>query len=125
LKNVLWYADAENAATLLADEDVKTEATKLYYPLSINFDNAMELSILSSYSLCSIINGRNTGVLKHASNVQGCAAIEDALLRQDFLEVFMNLNVESKRKTLIENKISRIVQDPRFLVASMVGQRKQ
>jgi acyl-CoA reductase-like NAD-dependent aldehyde dehydrogenase len=58
----------------------------------------MELSILSSYSLCySIINGGNTGVLKHASNVQGCAfAIEDAFIKAGFRGVFMNLNVESK-----------------------------
>jgi acyl-CoA reductase-like NAD-dependent aldehyde dehydrogenase len=52
---------AENAATLLADEDVKTEATKVILPSThwSNFGgNAMELSILSSYSLCySIING--------------------------------------------------------------------
>jgi hypothetical protein len=89
---------------------LRQKRQKLYY-LSTHWSNfggnAMELSILSSYSLCySIINGGNTGVLKHASNVQGCAfAIEDAL-RQDFRGVFMNLNVESKEvKTLIENKI--------------------
>jgi hypothetical protein len=35
LKNVLWYRYyAENAATLLADEDVKTEATKVILPFN-------------------------------------------------------------------------------------------
>jgi succinate-semialdehyde dehydrogenase/glutarate-semialdehyde dehydrogenase len=41
--------------------------------------------------LCySIINGGNTGVLKHASNVQGCALQSRMLLlRQDFLEEYL------------------------------------
>jgi succinate-semialdehyde dehydrogenase/glutarate-semialdehyde dehydrogenase len=49
----------------------------------------------------------NTGVLKHASNVQGCAfAIEEAFLQAGFPQgVFMNLNIEAKDvKTLIEDK---------------------
>jgi succinate-semialdehyde dehydrogenase/glutarate-semialdehyde dehydrogenase len=49
----------------------------------------------------------NTGVLKHASNVQGCAfALEDAFKKAGFPEgVFTNLNVESDDiKTIIEDK---------------------
>jgi hypothetical protein len=66
---------------------------ELYY-LSTHWSNfsgnAMELSILSSYSCYSIINGGNTGVLKHASNVQGCALQSRMLLlRQDFLEEYL------------------------------------
>jgi succinate-semialdehyde dehydrogenase/glutarate-semialdehyde dehydrogenase len=35
IENVLWYRYyAENAATLLADEDVKTEATKVILPFN-------------------------------------------------------------------------------------------
>jgi succinate-semialdehyde dehydrogenase/glutarate-semialdehyde dehydrogenase len=109
LKNVLlcrYYA--ENAATLLADED-KTEATKSYItfqpigvilvmPWNFPFYQVIRFAIPSLMG--------NTGVLKHASNVQGCAfAIEDAFIKAGFPRgVFMNLNVESV-KTLIENKI--------------------
>jgi succinate-semialdehyde dehydrogenase/glutarate-semialdehyde dehydrogenase len=103
---------AENASSLLADETVKTEATKSYVsfqpigvilavmPWNFPFYQAIRFAIPS-------IMAGNTGVLKHASNVQGCAfAIEDAFLQAGFPEgVFMNLNVESKEvKILIEDK---------------------
>jgi succinate-semialdehyde dehydrogenase/glutarate-semialdehyde dehydrogenase len=92
---------AENAATL-ADEDVKTEATKSYItfqpigvilavmPWNFPFYQVIRFAIPSLMG--------NTGVLKHASNVQGCAfAIEDAFIKAGFPRgVFMNLNVESK-----------------------------
>ena len=103
---------AENASSLLADETVKTEATKSYVtfqpigvilavmPWNFPFYQAIRFAIPS-------IMAGNTGVLKHASNVQGCAfAIEDAFLKAGFPEgVFMNLNIEAKEvKTLIEDK---------------------
>jgi hypothetical protein len=57
----------------------------------------MELSILSSYSLCySIINGGNTGVLNMHQMFKDAFAIEDAFIKAGFRGVFMNLNVESK-----------------------------
>jgi succinate-semialdehyde dehydrogenase/glutarate-semialdehyde dehydrogenase len=48
----------------------------------------------------------NTGVLKHASNVQGCALLSKTLsLKQVFQRHVMNLNVDSKDvKKLIEDK---------------------
>ncbi|WP_439128512.1 aldehyde dehydrogenase family protein, partial [Polaribacter sp.] len=49
----------------------------------------------------------NTGVLKHASNVQGCAfALENAFKKAGFPKgVFTNLNLDSKHiKNVIENK---------------------
>jgi succinate-semialdehyde dehydrogenase/glutarate-semialdehyde dehydrogenase len=93
LKNVLlcrYYA--ENAATLLADED-KTEATKSYItfqpigvilvmPWNFPFYQVIRFAIPSLMG--------NTGVLKHASNVQGCALQSRMLsLRQDFLEEYL------------------------------------
>ncbi|SEA52754.1 succinate-semialdehyde dehydrogenase / glutarate-semialdehyde dehydrogenase [Flavobacterium gillisiae] len=103
---------AEHAATLLADEDVKTEATKSYVtfqpsgvvlavmPWNFPFYQAIR------FAAPSLMAG-NTGVLKHASNVQGCAlAIEEAFLKAGFPKgVFTNLNVDSKDvKKLIEDK---------------------
>jgi succinate-semialdehyde dehydrogenase/glutarate-semialdehyde dehydrogenase len=103
---------AENASSLLADKTVKTEATKSYVtfqpigvilavmPWNFPFYQAIRFAIPS-------IMAGNTGVLKHASNVQGCAfAIQDAFLQAGFPEgVFMNLNIEAKEvKTLIEDK---------------------
>jgi succinate-semialdehyde dehydrogenase/glutarate-semialdehyde dehydrogenase len=103
---------AEHTSTLLADEIVKTEAAKSYVtfqpigvvlavmPWNFPFYQAIRFAIPS-------LMAGNTGVLKHASNVQGCAfAIEEAFLQAGFPQgVFMNLNVDSKDvKALIEDK---------------------
>lgn len=103
---------AEHAATLLADETVKTEATKSYVtfqpigvilavmPWNFPFYQAIRFAVPS-------LMAGNTGVLKHASNVQGCAfAIEEAFLKAGFQKgVFTNLNIDSKEvKKLIEDK---------------------
>ena len=103
---------AEHASTLLANESVKTEATKSYVtfqpigvilavmPWNFPFYQAIRFAIPA-------LMAGNTGVLKHASNVQGCAfAIENAFIKAGFPKgVFMNLNVDSKDvKKLIEDK---------------------
>lgn len=103
---------AEHTSTLLANETVKTEATKSYVtfqpigvilavmPWNFPFYQAIRFAIPA-------LMAGNTGVLKHASNVQGCAfAIEDAFKKAGFPKgVFMNLNVDSKDvKKLIEDK---------------------
>jgi succinate-semialdehyde dehydrogenase / glutarate-semialdehyde dehydrogenase len=105
-----YYAD--NINELLADEPIKTEAKKsyvTYQPLGVvlavmpwNFPFYQVIR----FAAPAVMTG-NTGVLKHASNVQGCAfALEDAFKRAGFPEgVFTNLNVESDDiKTIIEDK---------------------
>ncbi|CAH8285845.1 succinate-semialdehyde dehydrogenase/glutarate-semialdehyde dehydrogenase [Mariniflexile fucanivorans] len=95
-----YYAD--HGADLLKDVLVDTEASKsyvTYQPLGVvlavmpwNFPFYQVIR----FAVPALMAG-NTGVLKHASNVQGCAfAIEDAILKAGFPEgVFMNLNVPS------------------------------
>ena len=103
---------AEHTTTLLADEMVKTEAVKSYVtfqPIGVvlavmpwNFPFYQVIR----FAIPAIMAG-NTAILKHASNVQGCAlAIENAFLKAGFPKgVFMNLNVDAKEvKTLIEDK---------------------
>lgn len=105
-----YYAD--NIHELLADEVVKTEAKKsyvTYQPLGVvlavmpwNFPFYQVIR----FAAPAVMTG-NTGVLKHASNVQGCAfALEEAFKKAGYPEgVFTNLNVESKDiKTIIEDK---------------------
>lgn len=105
-----YYAD--NIHELLADEPIKTEAKKsyvTYQPLGVvlavmpwNFPFYQVIR----FAAPAVMTG-NTGVLKHASNVQGCAfALEDAFKKAGFPEgVFTNLNVESDDiKTIIEDK---------------------
>lgn len=105
-----YYAD--HAKGLLADEIVNTEAVKSYVafqPIGVilavmpwNFPFYQVIR----FAAPALMAG-NTGVLKHASNVQGCAfALEDAFAKAGFpTGAFINLNIESKLvKDVIEDK---------------------
>jgi len=128
-----YYAD--NTANLLADEMIATEASKSYVtfkPIGVvlavmpwNFPFYQVIR----FAVPALMAG-NTGVLKHASNVQGCAlAIENAFLKAGFPEgAFSNLNINSKHvKEVIENKsivaVTLTGSDPAGRsVASIAGQ---
>lgn len=109
-----WVCDyyAENAEKFLTDELIKTEATKSfvsYQPLGVvlavmpwNFPFWQ----VFRFAAPNLMAG-NAGVLKHASNVTGCAlAIEDVFRKAGFPEnLFRSLLVTSKNvKPIIENK---------------------
>lgn len=103
---------AENIEGLLADEIIKTEAKKSYVTyqslgvvLAVMPWNFPFYQVIR-FAVPAVMTG-NTGVLKHASNVQGCAfALEDAFTEAGFPKgVFTNLNVDSDAiKTIIEDK---------------------
>ncbi len=100
-----WVCDyyADNAENILRDEIIKTEASKSfvsYKPLGVilavmpwNFPFWQVLRFASP----NIMAG-NAGLLKHASNVSGCAlAIEDIFRKAGFPEnLFRTLLVSSK-----------------------------
>jgi succinate-semialdehyde dehydrogenase/glutarate-semialdehyde dehydrogenase len=128
-----YYAD--NTASLLADDVITTEATKSYVtfqPIGVvlavmpwNFPFYQVIR----FAVPALMAG-NTGVLKHASNVQGCAlALENAFLKAGFPKgAFSNLNIDSKKvKEVIENKsivaVTLTGSDPAGRsVASIAGQ---
>jgi succinate-semialdehyde dehydrogenase/glutarate-semialdehyde dehydrogenase len=104
---------AEHAAAHLAPEMVKTEASKSYVafePLGVvlavmpwNFPFWQ----VFRFAAPALMAG-NTGVLKHASNVPGCAlAIEDVFIRAGFPKgVFRTLLVGSRQvKAVIEHPL--------------------
>ncbi|NRT10657.1 NAD-dependent succinate-semialdehyde dehydrogenase [Flavobacterium sp. 14A] len=126
---------AEHTQELLADKSVATEATKSYVtfqPLGIilavmpwNFPFYQVIR----FAVPALMAG-NTAVLKHASNVQGCAlAIQQAFEKAGFpVGAFNNLNIDSKLvKEVIEDKnivaITLTGSDPAGRsVASIAGQ---
>ena len=109
-----WVCDyyAENAERFLADEIVKTDATKSfvsYQPLGVilaimpwNFPFWQ----VFRFAAPNLMAG-NAGLLKHASNVSGCAlAIEDVFIKAGFPEnLFRTLLVKSNNvKEIISNR---------------------
>lgn len=108
---------AENAEEFLKDEIVKTEASKSfvsYQPLGVilaimpwNFPFWQ----VFRFAVPNLMAG-NSGILKHASNVSGCAlAIEDVFRKAGFPEnLFSTVLVSSKNiSEIISNKIIRSV----------------
>jgi succinate-semialdehyde dehydrogenase / glutarate-semialdehyde dehydrogenase len=108
---------AEHAEAHLAPEIVKTEATKSYVafePLGVvlavmpwNFPFWQ----VFRFAAPALMAG-NTGVLKHASNVPGCAmAIEDVFVQAGFPQgVFRTLLIGSRQvKAVIEHSLVRAV----------------
>ncbi len=126
---------AEKAGTLLKREVVDTEASKSYVtfqPLGVilavmpwNFPFYQVIR----YAAPALMAG-NTCVLKHASNVQGCAfALEEAFNQAGFPQgCFINLNMSSRHvKDVIEDKnivaVTLTGSDPAGRsVASIAGQ---
>ncbi|WP_310026703.1 NAD-dependent succinate-semialdehyde dehydrogenase [Flavobacterium arsenatis] len=105
-----FYAD--KSEHFLANETVETEATRSYVtfqPMGVilavmpwNFPFYQVIR----FAVPAIMAG-NTGVLKHASNVQGSAfALEDAFVKAGFPKgVFTNLNISAENvKDIIEDK---------------------
>jgi len=114
-----YYAD--KAKELLANETVKTEAAKSYVtfqPIGVilavmpwNFPFYQVIR----FAVPALMAG-NTGVLKHASNVQGCAfALEDAFAKAGFPEgTFSNLNIDSKL-------VKDIIEDENIVAVTLTG----
>ncbi len=109
-----WVCDyyADNSQNYLADEIIKTDASKsfvTYQPLGVilaimpwNFPFWQ----VFRFAAPNLMAG-NAGVLKHSSNVTGCAlAIEEIFHEAGFPEnLFRSLIVSSKNiKSIIENK---------------------
>lgn len=114
-----YYAD--NTEALLTDEIVKTEATKSYVtfqPIGVvlavmpwNFPFYQVIR----FAAPALMAG-NTAVLKHASNVQGCAlALEKAFEKAGFPKgAFSNLNIDSK---LVE----QVIEDNNIVAITLTG----
>ncbi len=118
-----WVCDyyAENAASFLADEAIATDAAKSfvhYQPLGVvlavmpwNFPFWQ----VFRFAAPALMAG-NAGVLKHASNVFGCAlAIEDVFRRAGFPEhLFRSLLIGSRQ-------VEAVIANPRVKAVTLTG----
>ena len=114
-----YYAD--KAQSLLANERIKTEAAKSYVTfqpigvvLAIMPWNFPFYQVVR-FAAPTLMAG-NTGVLKHASNVQGCAFMLEKLFKEaGFPEgVFTNLNLDSK-------EMEHIIADKNIAAVTLTG----
>lgn len=112
---------AEHAEEFLSDKPVETEAQKSY----VNFlPMGVVLAVMPwnfpfyqviRFAAPAVMAG-NTGILKHASNVQGCAfALEEAFRKAGFPEgVFTNLNISA-------GDVKGIIENPDVVAVTLTG----
>jgi succinate-semialdehyde dehydrogenase/glutarate-semialdehyde dehydrogenase len=112
---------AENAEAFLADEAVKTNATRSYIryqpigPVLAVMPWNFPFWQVFRFAAPALMAG-NVGLLKHASNVPQCAlAIEDIFRRAGFPEgAFQTLLIGS-------DKVQRVLDDARVMAATLTG----
>ncbi|MCK8482058.1 NAD-dependent succinate-semialdehyde dehydrogenase [Psychroserpens algicola] len=114
----------ENAEDLLADEIIKTEATESF----ISYDPlGTKLAVMPwNYPFWQVmrfaiptLTAGNTALLKHASNVSGCALIiEDIFIKSGYPKgCFQTLLVD-------HNQIESIIEDESIKAVSLTGSEK-
>ena len=123
IEKCAWVCDyyAQNAELFLANEDIATEASRSfisYQPMGTilavmpwNFPFWQVFRFLAPTLMAG-----NTGVLKHASNVPGCAlAIEEIVREAGFPEnVFRTLLIGS-------GQVKKVIEHPAIKAVSLTG----
>jgi succinate-semialdehyde dehydrogenase/glutarate-semialdehyde dehydrogenase len=112
---------AENAARMLADGVVESNATRSFVryqplgPVLAVMPWNFPFWQVFRFAAPALMAG-NAGLLKHSSNVPQCAlAIEDIFVRAGFAEgVFQTLLIGS-------DKVSRVIEDDRVVAATLTG----
>ncbi len=123
IEKCAWVCEyyAQHAAAFLQDEDVETDAEHSfisYQPLGVilavmpwNFPFWQ----VFRFAAPALMAG-NVGVLKHASNVAGCALAIEAVFQQAGLPegAFSSLLIESER-------VGAVIEDPRVRAVTLTG----
>jgi succinate-semialdehyde dehydrogenase/glutarate-semialdehyde dehydrogenase len=119
IEKCAWVCDfyAENAERFLADEIIETDASESF----VSHDPIGTVLAIMPWNfpywqvfrfVAPTLSAGNTGLLKHASNVFGCAThIEELLLEAGFPDgVFQNLFIHhDKTESIISNDIVKAV----------------
>ena len=112
---------AENAEDFLKNESVKTEASESY----ISYQSLGTILAIMPWNfpfwqvfrfLAPALMAGNSGILKHSSNVTGCAlAIERLVIESGFPDnIFRSIVVSSK-------DIKRVIQNPKIKAVTLTG----